>query len=181
MKALVIIDFQSAIALPDGSEPPAWRLEETRDMLVRARASARASGAAVIFVRHDHDDPNSMWAPGQAGHTFFPELAPEGDDLVVVKTSCDAFRDTTFAEVLAEKGIDTLLIGGYASEYCVDTTVRSAASKGYRTIVLADAHTTRNRAHMDAAPIIAHHNITWAGFVNPGNPVQVLPVAKAFV
>lgn len=180
MKALVIIDFQKAIALPDGTEPPAWRLEATREMLVRARASARAAGAAVIFIRHDHADPASMWAPGHPGHGFFPELAPEGDDQVVVKASCDAFRDTALADVLAEQGIDTLLIGGYASEYCVDTTIRASASRGYRTIVLADAHTTRNRAHLDAAPIITHHNLTWEGFVNPGNPVQVLPVAKAF-
>lgn len=180
MKALVIIDFQRALSFPDGTEPPAHRLEATRDILARARESARAAGAAVIFIRHDHVDPESMWAPGRPGHAFFPELAPEGDDLVVVKTSCDAFRETSFAEVLSGKGIDTLLIGGYASEYCVDTTIRAAASRGYRTIALSDAHTTRNRAHMDAEPIIAHHNLTWAGFVNPGNPIRVLPVAEAF-
>lgn len=180
MKALVIIDFQSAVARPDGAEPPAWRLDATRGMLVRARALARASGAAVIFVRHDHEDPNSMWAPGQPGHAFFPDLAPEGEDMVVGKTSCDAFRDTELAGVLAGRAIDTLMIGGYASEYCVDTTVRSAASRGYRTVVLADAHTTRDRAHLEAERIVAHHNATWAGFVNPGNPLRVVPVSEAF-
>ena len=64
-------------------------------------------------------------------------------------------------------GIDRLIITGCATDYCVDTTVRSALARGWPTIVPSDGHTTVDRPHLSATQIIAHHNAIWADFLAP--------------
>ena len=50
---------------------------------------------------------------------------------------------------------------GSATDFCVDTTVRAAASRDYEVALIADGHTTRDRPHLEAAAIIQHHNWMW--------------------
>lgn len=172
MDALVIIDFQRTIA--DGT--PAYRLEECRDLLAKAAAHARASGAPVIFIQHEGE---GEWEKGSPGWQFFDELAPQPGDRVVAKQSCDGFRQTELAKTLAEVGADGIVVGGYATDYCVDATVKSGAAQiGVRTTVLKDAHTCPDRAHLPAASIVQHHNIVWGGWDNPGNPIQLITTAE---
>ncbi|MNE87205.1 Isochorismatase family protein [compost metagenome] len=57
--------------------------------------------------------------------------------------------------------MDRLLISGCATDFCVDTTLRSAASKGFDVTVLTDAHTTADRPHLNAEQIIEHHHWMW--------------------
>ena len=63
-----------------------------------------------------------------------------------------------------DRQFDRLVIGGYASDYCVDTTLRAAASRGLAVTVVADGHTTSDRAHLDAAAIVRHHAAIWSTF-----------------
>jgi nicotinamidase-related amidase len=75
---------------------------------------------------------------------------------------------------LRNRGIDTLVVCGAVTEFCIDTTVRRAASLGYRVVVGADSHTTKSQPDMSAAAIIAHHNRVWSEFSAP-QPVSVVP------
>jgi nicotinamidase-related amidase len=176
MKALLVIDFQRAIAMGD---PIAHDLAAVRGRLAATAGRARSAGLPVVFIQHADDDPASLWHAGSEGHGFFPELTPQPGDLMVAKSACDGFRETALDRTLQAHGIDGLIIGGYASEYCVDTTIRAAASRGYRCEVMADAHTTRNRPHLDAVSIIRHHNWVWENLLVPGNPVRLVAAAEA--
>ena len=82
-------------------------------------------------------------------------------------------RSTTF---LRARAIDRLIITGWATDYCVDTTVRSALARGYPTVVPSDGHTAANRPHLPAEKIIEHHNAIWADFIAPGGPAVVCPM-----
>ena len=74
-----------------------------------------------------------------------------------------------------------LFVCGFATEFCVDTTVRAAASRGMDIVVLSDAHTTSNRPHLDAESIIAHHNWVWSNMAVPANStLTVATTAQAF-
>jgi nicotinamidase-related amidase len=88
--------------------------------------------------------------------------------------SCDAFLGTGLEAKLRSRSVDRLIITGCATDYCVDTTVRSALTR-YPTIVPSDGHTTSDRPHLPATKIIEHHNAIWADFIAPKGPAVVRP------
>jgi nicotinamidase-related amidase len=69
-------------------------------------------------------------------------------------------------------------VTGCATDFCVDTTVRAAASRDYEVVVVADGHTTRDRPHLDAASIIEHHNWMWENLILPRSQVRVVPTEE---
>jgi len=160
-KALVIIDVQANLF----DAPRAWRIDEIAALLDAKAAEARAAGAPVIFVQHE--EAGCEWERGTPGWAFHPSLAPKPGDRVVAKTFCDSFRDTTLAETLAELGVEQMVVGGYASDFCVDTTVRAAASRGIPALVIAEGHTTSDRPHLPAAEIVRHLTWVWSRFDPP--------------
>jgi nicotinamidase-related amidase len=89
-------------------------------------------------------------------------VAPKEDEAVVDKRHSSAFQDTTLHERLQRSEIDTLVIAGMQTEYCVDSARRAAAANGYRVVLASDGHTTSLRSV--AAQIIADHNLTLDGF-----------------
>jgi len=168
--ALLVIDIQVGWydATP-GPHDAAGTLARINDLIDRARAAGRP----VLFIQHA-EPPE--YTPGTAGWELHPDLHRQPDDPVIGKTACDAFLDTTLDAELRCRAIDTLVVCGAATEFCVDTTIRRAASEGYRVIVPADAHTTKDRPVLAAAQIVAHHNWVWAELSAPIPPV-VVPAA----
>ncbi|TQV79344.1 cysteine hydrolase family protein [Denitrobaculum tricleocarpae] len=167
--ALIIIDMQL------GSFSPRTLRYNSEAVVARINALAakcRAENGRVIFVQHDgpEGDPHH---PDESGWHLLPELDAREGDLTVRKTSCDSFLSTDLDKVLRADRIGRLVICGCATEFCVDTTVRTALGRGYHTTVAADAHTTAERPHLSAKDIIAHHNATWADFISPAGPAQI--------
>jgi nicotinamidase-related amidase len=171
---LIVIDMQVGSFGPDSPRHDADGLVARLNALAER---VRASGGKVIFVQHDgpEGDPHH---PSHPGWRLLPGLDRRPDDLVVRKTACDAFLGTTLEVELARHGIGDLVITGCATDYCVDTTVRTALGRGYRTTVPADGHTTADRPHLAAVQIIAHHNAVWSDFIAPGGPAQICPCAE---
>ena len=64
---------------------------------------------------------------------------------------------------------------GCATDFCVDTTVRAAASRDYEVVVVEDGHTTADRPHVDAVSVIRHHNWLWQNLIHPRVRIQVTP------
>ena len=93
------------------------------------------------------------------------------------KTTPDSFLRTDLEARLRERGITRLLIGGYASEFCVDTTVRRAAALGFEVVLLADAHTTHDKPHASAAQIRAHENATLPNITSFGPRISAIASA----
>jgi nicotinamidase-related amidase len=167
--ALIVIDMQQGSFGPETPRHDATGLVGRLNRLAR---QIRTDGGAVIFIQHD-GPPGDPHHPDEPGWRLLPTLEIKPDDTVVHKTSCDAFLDTTLDTVLRESGIDRLIITGCATDYCVDTTVRSALARGWPTIVPSDGHTTVDRPHLSAEQIIAHHNAIWADFLAPKGPARV--------
>lgn len=156
--ALIVIDFQNAVFI----EPAAYQATQVMERIAALIAEARASGTPVIYVQHD--EAGCEWEAGTDSWRFPQVIAPQPGDFVSAKSQCDAFFGTGLRAHLVEQGIQRVVICGYATEYCIDTNVRHAASSGLDVVVVQDAHTTRDRAHLDAPRIIAHHNATWRNF-----------------
>ena len=93
------------------------------------------------------------------------------------KSASDAFLDTDLAEVLAAAAIKRLVVVGMQSEFCIDATVRAAASRGFDVFLVEDGQTTGDTDILSASQIIAHHNYALSGLANPQHPVTVAPAA----
>lgn len=171
--ALIVIDMQRGSFIDAPAKHDAAGLVAR---LNRLAAAVRLARGTVIFVQHDGpaDDPHH---PSRPGWHLLEDLDVHPDDPIVRKKSCDAFLDTGLEAVLCARGVDRLVVTGCATDYCVDTTVRSALAR-YSTIVPSDGHTTSDRPHLPAIKIIEHHNAIWADFIAPRGPAAVRPCAS---
>ncbi|MFS1292003.1 cysteine hydrolase family protein [Pseudomonas piscis] len=156
MKALIVIDVQHGLFTP--LPRPNSSLEVVNRINELARR-ARLDKAPVVFVQHEATS-GDYFRHGSEAWALDAGLITGSTDHFVCKTTPDSFLRTNLESVLIESGISHLVICGYATEFCIDTTVRRAASLGYDVTLVSDAHTTHDKAHAEAVQIIAHHNAT---------------------
>ena len=78
------------------------------------------------------------------------ELTPLAHETLFRKRSFGAFNSTNFENLLHELGIETLLITGCVTNYCVETTVRDAADRGFSVVVIDEAVAGFDQASHDA-------------------------------
>jgi nicotinamidase-related amidase len=168
--ALVVIDVQRGMfQLPNY---PLHDGEGTVERIAALIARARESRTPIFFVQHD-GGPDHPFHPGKPGFPFHEKLAPLPDDDVTVKHRGSAFHGTDLDTKLRAAGIDTLIVCGMQSEYCVDSAVRGAVERGYRVVLPADGHTTADTPVLTGTQIVAHENRTL-----DGSYAQVVPAAQ---
>ena len=126
----------------------------------------------VVFIQHED---NSVLKIGTDGWEILSTLERMNTDLLVHKQACDSFYETDLSDLLEKHGVQQIIVVGCATDFCVDTTIRAAASRNYEVVVAADAHTTKDRRHLDAETIIKHHNWMWENLILPRSEVKVLP------
>jgi nicotinamidase-related amidase len=64
------------------------------------------------------------------------------------------------------------VICGFATDFCVDTTVRSAFARGFRVVLAAGAHTGTGNPVLTADQVVRHHELVLARFA------RVVPAAE---
>ena len=171
--ALVLIDLQHAL-LDAAPRPHEAALVLTRVNALAARA--RSAGVPVLWVQHETRAGHNL-AHGSPGWALADGLQTADSDVFFRKTTPDSFLRTGLAEWLAAHGIGHLVVAGYASEFCIDTSSRRAAGLGLAVTLAADAHTTHDKPHAGGALIRAHHNATLADLGSFGVPMQAVPAA----
>lgn len=170
--ALVVIDVQRGLFEPQPSPADA---DGVIGRINALSAKARDAGMPVIFVQHERAgdlEPQSM------GWALHPALSVAEGDHRIRKSTPDAFLRTGLDEVLSFCGVEGVVLCGYATEFCVDTTTRSAAAHGYHVVLAADAHTTHDKAHATADQIRTHHNATLPAIRSFGVSIRALPAAE---
>ena len=70
---------------------------------------------------------------------FLHELEPAENESVVYKTTYGAFATSDLANMLTDRGINTLVMGGVISNVCVEATAREAVDRGFDVIIAKDA------------------------------------------
>ena len=132
----------------------------------------RAKGIPIIFIKHCGPEGTALH-PSQSGHAIHGSLTVDPADTMITKASCDAFLDTALAETLTCLNANELLVTGCATDFCVDTTIRTALARGHKTIVPEDGHTTGDRPYLPAQKVIEHHNAIWAAFISLVGPATL--------
>jgi nicotinamidase-related amidase len=172
MRALIVVDMQNGCFAVD---PPRRGRE---DLVERINAMSRAMRERDLVVFIQHCEPGGF-EHGTEGWRLLPELDVASEDEIVEKAACDAFLETSLKALLDRNGIGEVVVVGCATDFCVDTTVRSAASHGFDVTVVTDGHTTCDRPHLPARSIIEHHNYMWRNLVLPrGRTIRMVSAAE---
>ena len=124
--ALIVIDMQQGSF---GAATPRHDTAGLVGRLNRLAGMVREAGGSVVFIQHD-GPPGDPHHPDLPGWKLLDSLEVQPADAIIRKKSCDAFLDTPLEEFLRARAIDRLIVTGCATDYCVDTTVRSRVSCG---------------------------------------------------
>jgi nicotinamidase-related amidase len=160
--AVVVIDVQRGLFC---TEPAPFEAEAVVGRINAVVEKARRAGAPVIFIQHDGEPGGEDVVPFTEGWKLHPKLEVRPGELVIRKTTCDAFYSTRLEAELRSRDIMRLVLMGYATDFCVDATLRSAASKDFSVVVVADAHTTSDNPVLKADVVRRHHNWAWANAI----------------
>ncbi|TWI48981.1 nicotinamidase-related amidase [Pseudomonas duriflava] len=159
MHALLILDMQ--VGLFHGPDKP-WRGERLLATLNELIVRAQKSDCSVFFARHI----GPVGSPIERGSPLTElvgGLALNGTEIIFEKSRPNAFVFTALAEQLRSRGVETIVVAGMKTQYCVDSTCRAARDLGFETILIEDGHTCSDTPLLSAESIINHHNSTLAG------------------
>jgi len=81
----------------------------------------------------------NAFVKGTWGAAIVDDLTPADGDIVIEgKRGLDTFASTNLDFILRSKGIETVILGGFLTNCCVESTMRSAYENGYRVITVTD-------------------------------------------
>lgn len=157
--ALLVVDVQNTyLEIPDdAAEAERWgpfrlRMNETVvPNTAELIAQCRGSGVEVIHARiacqkeDGRDRSLSQKKPGfnylllpkdRADSQIIEALAPQGDEITVLKTTDSALTGTNLRLILHNMGIQHVIVAGIFTDQCISSTVRSLADESFNVVVV---------------------------------------------
>ena len=149
--ALVLVDCQNTYTYGvmelDGVQAA---LEETATLLGRARSA----GIPIIHIQHNGGPGTPYDVTAEVG-AIVEAVAPRDGEPVVVKQFPNAFVQTDLDERLKAVGATNLVLAGFMTHMCINSTARGAFNLGYAPTVVAAATATRSLPGPDGADVPA--------------------------
>jgi nicotinamidase-related amidase len=143
--ALLPIDIQreyfaetGPLRIPDG----AMVLAKLRSLL----GDYREANMPIVHVRHEEAAGAPVFAIDGPLVETMPDVAPRHIEPVVIKHAPGAFTDTELSLVLNQLAVRKVVIAGFMTHMCCDTTARQAQERGLDVIFLTDGTATRSLA-----------------------------------
>lgn len=137
-RALLVIDVQNEYV--DGQllieHPP---VAQSLAAIGRAMDAARLHGVPVVVVQNTGPAGGPLFAAGSHGWELHEVVASRPRDHHIEKRLPSAYAGTDLAAWLHEHAVDTLVVCGYMTHNCVDSTVKHALHAGTSVEVLQDA------------------------------------------
>jgi nicotinamidase-related amidase len=157
---IIVVDMQVGL----WEDAPKHDVQGVIDRINSLTAMVRRGAGKVIWIRHC-GKPGDGFERHTPGWDFLPALMRWSDDIVVEKTLNDPFVGTSLPATMTGLAPRRVLIAGWATDFCVDATVRSSVSSDQHVVVVSDAHTLSDRPHLGAEAVIAHHNWVWSNLI----------------
>ena len=136
-RALLVIDVQNEYFF--GKLPvshPTGSLEN----ITAAMDAASQHGVPVILIQHTAKAPDSpVFKKDRPEWDLRPEIAARPHSVLIGKNLPGSFTNTNLEPWLRERGVDTVVISGYMTQMCCDTTARQAFHLGFGVEFLSDA------------------------------------------
>lgn len=165
--ALLVIDAQKEYFKEGGPAyvPAARSVLGNIKKLVEA---ARKAKALVVYAQHmnradgsdagrmgDFSDPNAAasFVEGSPEVELVDELSPLPGEVIFRKRRYSCFLNTELECVLRTRDVHTVVITGYMTSFCCETTARDAHGRDYRVLFVRDANEGPDLAGPDGQPI----------------------------
>ena len=149
--ALVMIDFQNTyregVMQLEGVEPA---IKEGAKIL----AKARDAGIPIFHIQHDAG-AGSPYDLNERVGAIADEVAPKGGEAIIVKNYPSAFVGTDLQKQLEAAGVKDLILAGFMTHMCVNSTARSAFNLGFSPTIVASTTATRNLPGPDGSVVSA--------------------------
>jgi ureidoacrylate peracid hydrolase len=162
--AHIVVDLQNGFMAP-GAVAEIGEAREVVPVVNRISAALRAAGGLVVYIQNTFDEAAirtwsvffdhfcsparrarmiEAFTPGAEGHALWPGLEVQPEDLQVRKRRFGAFAPgaSDLHAILQERGVDTLIITGTASQVCCESTARDAMMLNYKVFFVADGNAT---------------------------------------
>ena len=165
--ALLIVDVQNGTFGPAQakSKPEFHTLASTRVIpnLRRLLEAFRGGRLEVIYTVIENLTQNGRdrsldyklsdfnFAKGSWEARVVEDLAPQGDEILLPKTSSSVFNSTNLDYLLRNIGIEDVFVVGFLTDQCIDHTVRDGADRGYYMTCVHDACAAETEARHEAA------------------------------
>ncbi|MEL6290078.1 MAG: isochorismatase family protein [Pseudomonadota bacterium] len=149
--ALLLIDLQVGVNVLEHWGGPTGRRNnpDAEKNLSALLAGWRDAGSRVIFTQHDSREAASPLKVSLETGAWLDGLGPRGDETVIRKDVNAGFLGTDLELRLRQHGAHRLVIAGFFTNFCVETTTRIAGNLGYDTYLVPDACATTNRVGPD--------------------------------
>ena len=136
-RALVVIDVQNEYF--DGALPITGRDESLKKICDVMDASKQA-GIPRIVIQHTMPTADMpIFQRGTSAWDLHPEIASRGAELKIEKNLPGSFTHTVLEDWLRKHGVETVVVSGYMTHMCCDTTARQAVHRGFKVEFLSDA------------------------------------------
>ena len=115
---------------------------------------ARSAGIPVIHIQHDAGPGSPYDVRGESG-AIVDRVAPRDGEPTIVKTYPNSFTGTKLDSLLKQGPERPLLLAGFMTHMCVNSTARGAFSLGHAPTVVAGATATRDLPGTDGRVVEA--------------------------
>ncbi len=149
--ALLLIDVQKGVDdhMYYGGPNARANNPNARHLIKEILDAWRASGRPVAFTRHDSIEKQSPLKLSLTTGEQLPGLEILDHEIQVSKSVNSGFVGTPLELSLRRKGIQRLVVVGFFTNYCVETTVRMAGNMGFDTYLVHDACSTVTNTGFD--------------------------------
>ena len=159
--ALLLVDVQKGVdVLEHWGGPSGRRNNPDAEIHLRRLLDAwRQHEFPVFYTMHDSREPRSPLKLSLPTGEIKEGLEPRPGETVITKDVNSGFIGTNLELTLQRQRIHRLVIGGFFTNMCVETTVRMAGNLGFDTYLIADACATTNRVgpdRIDRDPELVH-------------------------
>jgi len=160
--ALVVVDMQNAFMLPGVAHALCPMAEKIVPNINRLAQAVRETDGTVVWIKttftndalRDWSTYFEMVTPQHGakrvealiadskGHQLWADLDVRAEDVIVEKNRFSAFiqGSSNLAEILRQRGIDTILITGTVTNVCCESTARDAMMLNFKTIMVTDGN-----------------------------------------
>ena len=160
--ALVVVDMQNAFMLPGVAHALCPMADKIVPNINRLAQAVRETGGTVVWIKTTFtDDALRDWSAyfemvtpqhgakrvealtaNSKGHQLWADLDVGAEDVIVEKNRFSAFiqGSSNLAEILRQRGIDTILITGTVTNVCCESTARDAMMLNFKTIMVTDGN-----------------------------------------
>ncbi len=159
--ALLVIDMQQ-VAFDGKITPPFPNASQLLDKITNLIEICRGEKIPIIYIQTCNPIPGEPYSKEAHGWEIHERIAPQDEDVVVFKENSSSFDGSDLHKVLSDLAVESLIMCGGWSEFCVASSVKDALSHSYQVCLAADGHSTVSDDEEKSRVIIARQNAVFA-------------------